>query len=234
MRLLLMGGSLRPESLNARLLRHLAADLRARGHEVSTFTGEALRLPLLEEGLAPSPETRKLHEALSEAQGLVIVSPEYNAGIPGHLKNALDWLSIMKPSPWTGLPVLLCAASPGAFGGARSLMAWRITLANMGAMALAEGLTVPHADKQLDAEGAPLDARTAAAARCSSPGCGCVRTAPVAGSTSTASGRVATGSARTPSTCSSPSWSSAQASSPAWWPPGPRLRGPHWRGRAWC
>lgn len=164
MRLVLMGGSLRPESLNSRLLRHLAIRLEARGHDVSSFTGEALRLPHYEDGLAPSPETRTLHEGLQAAQGLVIVSPEYNAGIPGHLKNAVDWLSTMKPSPWPGLPVLLCAASPGAFGGARALMAWRATLANMGALALPETLTVPHADQQLDGEGAPTDARTAAAA----------------------------------------------------------------------
>jgi len=163
MRLVLMGGSLRPTSLNARLLGHLARSLEARGHEVSTFSGEALRLPLYEDGEAPAAAVQALHAALAKTQGLLIVSPEYNAGIPGHLKNAVDWLSTMKPSPWAGLPVLLCAASPGAFGGARGLMAWRATLANMGALALPEAITVPHADQQLDAEGAPTDARTAAA-----------------------------------------------------------------------
>lgn len=162
MRLMLLGGSLRPASLNARLLRHMAEELVARGHEVSTFTGEALRLPLYEEGLPPTAAIRALHEALGNAQGLVIVSPEYNAGIPGHLKNAVDWLSTLKPSPWTGLPVLLCGASPGAFGGARGLITWRTTLANMGALALPEALTVPHADQQLDGNGAPTDPRTAA------------------------------------------------------------------------
>jgi NAD(P)H-dependent FMN reductase len=162
MRLVLMGGSLRPASFNARLLRHLAKELEARGHEASAFTGAALRLPLYEDGTEPGLEAKTLHAALAGAQGLVIVSPEYNAGIPGHLKNAVDWLSTMKPSPWPGLPVLLCAASPGAFGGARGLMAWRVTLANMGALALPEALTVPQADQQLDASGAPTDARTAA------------------------------------------------------------------------
>jgi chromate reductase len=162
MRLVLLGGSLRIASLNLRLLGHLRQELEAKGHQVSAFTGNALRLPLYEEGAAPSPEAKAMHAALGEAQGLVIVSPEYNAGIPGHLKNAVDWLSTMKPSPWPGLPVLLCAASPGAFGGARGLMAWRATLANMGALALPEAITVPHADQQLDAEGAPTDARTAA------------------------------------------------------------------------
>ena len=163
MRLVLMGGSLRPASLNARLLGHLARTLEARGHEVSSFAGGALRLPLYEDGEPPVAAIQALHAALAKAQGLVIVSPEYNAGIPGHLKNAVDWLSTLKPSPWAGLPVLLCAASPGAFGGARGLMAWRATLANMGALALPEAITVPHADQQLDAEGAPTDARTAAA-----------------------------------------------------------------------
>ena len=162
MRLVLMGGSLRAASFNARLLRHLARELGARGHEVSTFVGEALRLPLYEDGVAPTAELHALHAALREAQGLVIVSPEYNAGIPGHLKNAVDWLSTMKPSPWPGLPVLLASASPGAFGGARGQMAWRSTLANMGALALPEAITVPHVDQQLDPEGAPTDARTAA------------------------------------------------------------------------
>lgn len=162
MRLVLMGGSLRPASFNARLLNHLAQELESRGHQVSAFMGEALRLPLYEDGLAPTSATLTLHKALLEAQGLVIVSPEYNAGIPGHLKNAVDWLSTLKPSPWAGLPVLLSAASPGAFGGARGLMAWRATLANMGALALPEAITVPHADQQLDGGGAPTDPRTAA------------------------------------------------------------------------
>ena len=162
MRLVLVGGSLRSESLNGRLLGHLAGELGARGHETSAYSGTQLRFPLFEEGLAPSAELVALHAALGAAQGLVIVSPEYNAGLPGHLKNAVDWLSTMKPSPWSGLPVLLCAASPGAFGGARGLGAWRVTLANMGAIVAPEGLTVPHADQQLDSNGTPTEARTAA------------------------------------------------------------------------
>ena len=161
MRLVLMGGSLRSASLNARLLNHLAQQLELRGHQVAAFTRDALRLPLFEEGTSPSVEALALHEALQGAKGLVIVSPEYNSGIPGHLKNAVDWLSTMKPSPWTGLPVLLASASPGAFGGARAQLAWRATLANLGALALPEAITVPHADVQLDVSGAPNDPRTA-------------------------------------------------------------------------
>ena len=163
MRLVLIGGSLRAASLNARLLRHLAEELASRGHEVAGFTGDALRLPLYEDGMTPPREALALQQALLAAQGLVLVSPEYNAGIPGHLKNAVDWLSTLKPSPWSGLPVLLGSASPGAFGGARGQLAWRATLANMGALVLPEAITVPHADQQLNAEGAPTEARTRAA-----------------------------------------------------------------------
>ncbi|WP_306589915.1 NADPH-dependent FMN reductase [Geothrix sp. 21YS21S-4] len=163
MDLVLMGGSLRPASLNTRLLGHLAGELEARGHRITAFAGPALRFALFEEGLAPSPAVVALQQALLAAQGVVIVSPEYNAGIPGHLKNAVDWLSTLKPSPWTGLPVLLAAASPGAFGGARGLLAWRAALANMGAVALPEAITVPQADRHLDEAGKPVEARAEAA-----------------------------------------------------------------------
>lgn len=164
MKLALLGGSLRSESLNGRLLGHLAREAAGRGHETVAFSGSALAMPLYAEGLAAPAEALSLKEALLGSQGLILVSPEYNAGIPGHLKNAVDWLSTLKPSPWPGLPVMLCAASPGAFGGARGLMAWRATLANMGALALPEVLTVPHADQQLGADGAPSDPRTRAQA----------------------------------------------------------------------
>lgn len=163
MRVVGIGGSLRAESLNARLMRHLAAALEARGHEVASFAGPALRFPLYEDGLAPTEEIQALHAALRSAQGLILVSPEYNSGVPAHLKNAVDWLSTLTPNPWPGLPVLLCAASPGAFGGARGLLAWRATLANLGALALPEALAVPHADQQLSPDGEPTEARTAAA-----------------------------------------------------------------------
>ena len=162
MRVVLLGGSLRPGSLNTRLLGHLARELGARGHELATFAGEALRLPLYEQDLPVPPGVQALHGALLGAQGVVVVSPEYNAGIPGHLKNAVDWPSTLRPNPWQGLPVLLCAASPGALGGARSLVPWRLTLANMGALVCPDAVTVPHADHQLDDQGAPTDPRSAA------------------------------------------------------------------------
>jgi chromate reductase len=161
MNITLLGGSLRKDSLNLKLLGHLARSLEALGVQVRVVPGQDLRLPLLDADLAPPPEVLALQAALTQAQGLVIVSPEYNAGIPGHLKNAVDWLSILSPSPFKGLPVLLASASPGAFGGARGQMQWRATLANLGAIALPAGITVPLADKNLAEDGTPLDSRSA-------------------------------------------------------------------------
>lgn len=162
MKIAIMGGSLRKESLNLRLLGHLARSIMALGPKVRIASGHELRIPLYDADAPPPPEAVALHALIADAQGLVIVSPEYNAGIPAHLKNAVDWASTMTPTPFRGLPVLLASASPGAFGGARAQMQWRATLANLGAMALPAGITVPLADRNLDADGVPQDPRTAA------------------------------------------------------------------------
>jgi NAD(P)H-dependent FMN reductase len=160
MKIAAMGGSLGKDSLNVRLLRHLCRSLEARGHQPLPVAGEALRLPLYD-GSLPLPEgVAALRQSLAGCQGLVIVSPEYNAGIPPHLKNAVDWLSTLSPNVFKGLPVLLAAASPGAFGGARGLLAWRPVLANLGALAMPGAITVPLADRNLDPGGEPLEERT--------------------------------------------------------------------------
>jgi chromate reductase len=161
MKLAVLGGSLRQGSLNRRLLEHLAQQLAGMGHEVASVAGDALRLPLYDADLPAPAGVLAVQAALAGAAGLVIVSPEYNAGIPPHLKNAVDWLSTLAPNPLKGIPVLLAAASPGAFGGARALLSWRPVLANLGALALPGAITVPLADRNLDGAGAPLDPRSA-------------------------------------------------------------------------
>ena len=159
MDLALFGGSLRKDSLNLRFLNHLARTLEAMGHPVTSMTGEALRLPLYDADLAVPEGVTALQEALTRVQGLVLVSPEYNAGVPPHLKNAVDWLSTLNPNPLRGLPVLLAAVSPGAFGGARGLLAWRATMANLGALAVPAAITVPLAERNLGPDGAPTEDR---------------------------------------------------------------------------
>ncbi len=164
MKILLVGGSLRMASLNRRLMGHLSHLLEAAGHSIVKAEGEALRIPLYDADLAvPPTQATFLHESLAWAEGLILVSPEYNAGIPPHLKNAMDWVSTMTPSPFPNLPVLICSASPGAFGGSRAVISWRGTLANLGAIALPISISIPLADKTLGEDGAPSDPRSQAA-----------------------------------------------------------------------
>lgn len=59
-------------------------------------------------------------ESILAADGLIIITPEYNHSIPGVLKNALDWLSRVSPEPLAGKPVLIQSASPGKLGGIRA------------------------------------------------------------------------------------------------------------------
>jgi chromate reductase len=59
-------------------------------------------------------------EAIRAADGVIVVTPEYNYSIPGGLKNAIDWLSRLKPQPFVDKPVALESASPGMLGGARA------------------------------------------------------------------------------------------------------------------
>jgi len=60
-----------------------------------------------------------LADAIRAADGVIFVTPEYNFGIPGPLKNAIDWLSRLPNQPFLGKPVALQSAAPGPVGGAR-------------------------------------------------------------------------------------------------------------------
>lgn len=60
-----------------------------------------------------------LADAIRAADGIIFVTPEYNFGIPGALKNAIDWVSRLQNQPFAGKPIALQSASPGPLGGAR-------------------------------------------------------------------------------------------------------------------
>jgi chromate reductase, NAD(P)H dehydrogenase (quinone) len=66
----------------------------------------------------PSP-VNALADAIRAADGVILCSPEYNFGIPGGLKNAIDWVSRLPNQPFAGKPMALQSASPGPLGGAR-------------------------------------------------------------------------------------------------------------------
>lgn len=67
----------------------------------------------------PAPVT-ELADELNAADGIIIVTPEYNYSVPGVLKNAIDWLSRLQDQPFRNKPVALQSAAPGILGGARA------------------------------------------------------------------------------------------------------------------
>lgn len=158
MRILGISGSLRRGSYNTRLLR-------AAGEELPP--GAALRewyglgdLPAYNEDLeaAPPAPVRDLLAAIEDADALLIATPEYNASLPGTLKNALDWAS--RPFPDNVLrekPAAVIGASTGLFGAVWAQAEVRKVLKASGARVLESELPVGMAESAFTEDGDLID-----------------------------------------------------------------------------
>ena len=154
MRVLAISGSLRARSSNRALLR--AAATLAPGMEWETYEGLA-ELPHFnpdedDDDRPVPPAVAELRARFIAAEGWVISSPEYAHGVPGSLKNALDWLVSCPELP--GKPVLLLNAS--AVGGDFAQASLTETLRTMSLEVLEESLTRPFLLRKLQ-EGGALD-----------------------------------------------------------------------------
>jgi chromate reductase, NAD(P)H dehydrogenase (quinone) len=149
-------GSLRSDSSNAALLRAARA-LAPPGMEIVAYDGLG-DLPhfnpdLDGEGQPAPPAVARLRSLISDSEGLVISSPEYAHGVPGSLKNALDWL-VSYPD-FAGKPVLLLNAS--AAGGEWAQRSLVETLTTMSARVASCSLRAPFLRRKLDARGTLSD-----------------------------------------------------------------------------
>lgn len=113
------------------------------------------------EGDALPESVARMKASIAETDGLVLCSPEYNYGIPGVLKNAIDWAS--RPgfaSPLKGKPVLVITASPGTAGGVRAQAQIRETLmATLARPLVRQHIAIPGVGAKLQ-EGRLADAPT--------------------------------------------------------------------------
>lgn len=153
MRVLGISGSLRADSFNSGLLR-AAADVLPPGASLEVFDGLKAIPPYdADDDFDPGPgPVHALREAIEAADAVLIATPEYNASIPGVLKNALDWAS--RPhatNPLRGKPAAVVGTSTGMFGAVWAQAEARKVLATIGARVLDVELPVPEADERFAA-----------------------------------------------------------------------------------
>jgi chromate reductase, NAD(P)H dehydrogenase (quinone) len=157
-RILGISGSLRRDSHNTGLLR-AAAEAAGQDVEVELYDGLKEVPPYDEDNDAHSrpASVARLNAAIADADAVLFATPEYNASIPGQLKNAIDWVS--RPVATNALrnkPVAVVGASTGAFGAVWAQAELRKVLAALGARVLDVELPVPHAHTRF-AEGGLTD-----------------------------------------------------------------------------
>ena len=158
-----IAGSLRRASFNHGLLR-AAETLMPAGVtlEVRTLAGIPLYDADAEAASGLPPAVVALKEAMAGADGVILATPEYNNGIPGVFKNAIDWAS--RPAADIGRvfgdkPFALIGASPGGFGTVLSQDAWLAELRTLGTRIWTGGrLLVARAGDHFDADGNLVDA----------------------------------------------------------------------------
>jgi chromate reductase, NAD(P)H dehydrogenase (quinone) len=135
LKVLVICGSLRKKSYNAALVRALPA-LVPEGMKLITappFEHFPLYNADIQDTSGFPGDVNDFAAAVRDADGILIVTPEYNWSIPGALKNALDWVSRMKEQPFKDKPVAIQSASQGPLGGARMQYHLRMSLTYLSA-----------------------------------------------------------------------------------------------------
>jgi chromate reductase, NAD(P)H dehydrogenase (quinone) len=156
-RFLVFSASMRVEALNGRLADLAAQTIEDNGGSVDfrpmtdfdtpTYNADAQD----SEGFPPGAD--RLRECIQTNDAFVICSPEYNASMPGALKNAIDWVSRFSPQPFNEKHALLLSASPSMVGGNRGLWALRIPLEHLGVRVFPDMFSLAQAHQALGPDG---------------------------------------------------------------------------------
>jgi chromate reductase, NAD(P)H dehydrogenase (quinone) len=165
-RVLVIAGSARRESLNAKLARLAAEALVRAGAQVDPAGLREFEVPLYdgdleaEQGIPAG--ALALRDRLHAAGALCLVTPEYNHSIPGTVKNLVDWLSRIRPNAMRGIPALVMSASPSLAGGTRGAWALKVPLEANGMFVLPRIFSVSQARKAFADDGSLREAELAA------------------------------------------------------------------------
>jgi NAD(P)H-dependent FMN reductase len=153
LKVLVFGAALRADSLNRKLAALAARVAEQRGVAVDHASMRDFDVPSYDgdaetaEGIPKGAE--ELRRRLVESDAFIVSSPEYNASMPGMLKNLIDWTSRFRPQPFDGKHGLLLSASPSMVGGNRGLWALRMPLEHLGARIYPDMFSLAQANKAL-------------------------------------------------------------------------------------
>jgi chromate reductase, NAD(P)H dehydrogenase (quinone) len=160
LKILVIPGSLRTGSLNAKLAATIALELSQAGAEVTRISLSDFPLPIYDGDLQAKSGVPKnavnLKRMMASHHGVVLVSPEYNSSVPPLLKNAIDWVSrVQDPHEARGevffdRPFAIAAASESRLGGTRALAALRLILSACRALVIPNQLALSFADQAYD------------------------------------------------------------------------------------
>jgi NAD(P)H-dependent FMN reductase len=152
-------GSVRSDRMGTRASKLVIRELERRGHRVELIDPLELQLPLLDrmykehpKGEAPEP-LETLAEIYRNADGFLMVSGEYNHGIPPALKNLLDHFL----EEYFFRPSGIVCYSAGGFGGVRAAMQLRMTLAELGMSSVPSLLPIPRIGQSIDENGVAIE-----------------------------------------------------------------------------
>ena len=160
LKILVIPGSLRSGSLNARLAAVAALELAQIGAEVTSVSLSDFPLPIYDGDLEAKSGVPKhavnLKRMIGAHHGVLIVTPEYNSSVPALVKNTIDWVSrVQDPHEargevFRGRVFAIAAASGGRLGGTRALAALRLILSACHATVIPNQLALSFADEAYD------------------------------------------------------------------------------------
>jgi chromate reductase, NAD(P)H dehydrogenase (quinone) len=162
-RFLVFSASLKADSINARLARLAADVIEANSGAVdfrsmSEFDAPSYNADVQNaEGFPPGAD--QFRECIQTNDAFVVSSPEYNASMPGLLKNSIDWASRFSPQPFNEKHGLVMSASPSMVGGNRGLWSLRVPFEHLGARIYPDMFSLAQAHRALDGDGTIADPR---------------------------------------------------------------------------
>jgi chromate reductase len=162
-RFLVFPASLRSASFNLRLAGLASETIAANGGEVDLASMHDFDSPSYNsdvqdaEGFPAGAE--EFRRRLEASDAFVVASPEYNASMPGLLKNAIDWVSRYSPQPFDERHGLLMSASPSMAGGNRGLWALRVPFEHLGARIYPDMFSLAQAHNAFDGDGRIAESR---------------------------------------------------------------------------